>query len=59
MTQLEQVDVDTARRLAKVGRTLTRQRQRDDEFEDALLRTLESRGPRAKRIQRRIREIAK
>jgi len=56
--QLEQISADTARRLARVGRMLTRRTKADADLADSLLRIFESQNPRAKRLQRLIKGIA-
>jgi hypothetical protein len=54
---LEQVSVDTARRLARVDRLITRRHQQDSDLADALLRILKS--PLGKELRGKIREVCK
>jgi hypothetical protein len=56
MTQLEQIGVDTARRLAKVDRLITRRNRADADLADSLLRILKS--ALGKELRDKIQEIA-
>jgi hypothetical protein len=59
MAQLEQVSVDTARRLAKVDRLVTRRNSADVDLIDSLRRILESPNPQAQRLRELLKEIVR
>jgi len=59
MTQLEEVNVETARRLARVGGLVSRRNKTDTDLIDALHRILESRNPQSERLRKLLKGICR